>query len=96
LRCVRSRLLAHDSDLVGAERAARDAVAILDEIESPDLHGDCLVTLAEVLAAAARPDDARAALQEALELYELKGNLVSAERARALVELAAVAEQTSY
>ena len=57
------------------------------------MRGDCLVTLAEVLATAARPDEARAALEEALELYELKGNLVSAERARALAELAAVAEQ---
>ena len=54
------------------------------------------MTLAEVLATAGRPDDARDALKEALGLYERKGNLVSAEHTRALVgELAALAEQTS-
>ena len=93
LLCVRARLLAHDGDLPGAERAAREAVEVLTSIEAPDMRGDCLVTLAEVLATAARPDEARAALEEALELYERKGNLVSADRARALAELAARAEQ---
>jgi class 3 adenylate cyclase/tetratricopeptide (TPR) repeat protein len=83
-RCVQARLLARDGDLEEAERVARQAVDIMQGIESPDLHGDCLVTLAEVLAAAARPDDARAALLEAVDLYVLKGNLVSAERAKTL------------
>jgi len=96
LLCVQARLLAHDRDLTGAERAARDAVEALRSIEAPDLRGDCLVTLAEILATAARPDDARAVLEEALELYELKGNVVSAERTRARGgELAVVAEQTA-
>ena len=81
LRCVRARLLAHDGDLAGAEREAREAVEALRRVEAPDLRGDCLVTLAEVLATAVGADAARAALHEALELYELKGNLVSAERA---------------
>ncbi len=68
---------------------------IYETIESPDLHGDCLVTLAEVLAPGA-PDDARAALQQALELYMLKGNLVSAERTRMRIgETVAVAEGTA-
>jgi len=93
LRCVQARLLAHDGDLAGAEREARAAVEGLARIEAPDLRGDCFVTLAEVLATAARADDARAALARAQELFELKGNLVSAEHARALALLAGVAEQ---
>ncbi|MBM2821974.1 MAG: hypothetical protein HW413_720 [Thermoleophilia bacterium] len=95
LRCVRARLLAHDGDLAGAEREAREAVEALRRVEAPDLRGDCLVTLAEVLATAVGPDAARAALHEALKLYELKGNLVSAERALALAELAVVAEPSA-
>jgi len=93
LRWVRARLLAHEGDLAGAERQVQEAVEALRSIEAPDLRGDCLVALADVLAIAARPDEARAALEAALELYERKGNLVSAERARALAELAARAEQ---
>jgi class 3 adenylate cyclase/tetratricopeptide (TPR) repeat protein len=93
LRCVQARKLAHDGDLRGAEREARAAVEALARIEAPDLRGDCLVTLADVLAAAARPEDTRAALEEAHELYAFKGNLVSAERIRALALLVGVAEQ---
>jgi Flp pilus assembly protein TadD len=96
LRCVRARLHAHEGDLGAAERVAREAVDKLRGIEAPDLGGDCLVTLAGILTQASRPDEARAVLQEALDLYERKGNLVSAERTRALVgELTAVVEQTA-
>ncbi|OFW72477.1 MAG: hypothetical protein A2Y55_10035, partial [Actinobacteria bacterium RBG_16_68_12] len=95
LGCVRGRLLASEGDLVAAEQVVRETVDMLRGIEAPDLRGDCLVTLAGILAQASRPGEARAAFEEALELYERKGNLVSAERARALAELAAVAEQTA-
>jgi hypothetical protein len=44
-----------------------------------------LLDAAEVLRAAERPEDARAAVEEALALFEQKGNEVSAERARALL-----------
>ena len=93
LRSVRARLLARDEDLAEAERVARKAVAALDGIESPDLRGDCLVTLAEVVAAASRRDEAREILQDAHAQYMLKGNLVSAERALARLDELAVAEQ---
>ena len=96
LQCVRARLLAADGALVGAERAAADAVAMLRQIEAPDLRADCTVTLAEILLAALRLEDARTAFEEALALYELKGNRVSAERTRAaLSALPEVAEQSA-
>jgi class 3 adenylate cyclase/tetratricopeptide (TPR) repeat protein len=85
LRGVRAQLMAHAGDLDGAERAAEEAVAIAESIDSPDIQGDCLVTLAEIRRAAGRPEDARAALTQALGLYRLKGNTVSAERTLALV-----------
>jgi len=48
------------------------------------MHGDALLDLAEVLRAVGRPEEeAVAAAQRALSLYERKGNLVLAARARA-------------
>ena len=44
-------------------------------------HADALLDLAEVLALAGQ--DARPELEQALALYERKGNLVMAERTRA-------------
>jgi hypothetical protein len=94
LHSVRARLLLQDQDLAGAESAARAAVATLEGIESLDLRGDCLVTLAHVVAAAGRQDEVRTTLEQALDVYTAKGNLVSAERTRELVrELAPVAER---
>ncbi len=89
-RCVRAQLMARSGELATAERLVREAVALLEGIEAPDLHGDCLVALAEVLTAQDRIDDARAALREAFDLYGLKGNLVSADRVLALESEASV------
>jgi predicted Zn-dependent protease len=53
-----------------------------------DGQGDAHADLAEVLALAGRHEDAVGALEQALGRYELKGNLVVAERVRArLAEL---------
>ena len=50
-----------------------------------DLRGDAQIRLAEVLAAGGRPEEAAVARSAAEELYERKGNVVSAQRARDLV-----------
>jgi hypothetical protein len=47
------------------------------------LQGDALLHLADALRAGRRATDAVAAAERALSLYEGKGNLVSAARARA-------------
>jgi hypothetical protein len=52
-------------------------------------HADALLVLAEVLRLAGRPAEATPAVEEALALYELKGNLVSAAKAQALLEVTA-------
>jgi class 3 adenylate cyclase/tetratricopeptide (TPR) repeat protein len=92
-RCVRAQLLVKGGEFSAAEHLAQEAVEMLERIEAPDLHGDCLVALAEVLAEQGRPDDARAALRKAFDLYGLKGNMVSADRALALdAELSASVE----
>jgi class 3 adenylate cyclase/tetratricopeptide (TPR) repeat protein len=66
-----------------AERQAREAVELAAATDALDLHGNALVDLADTLALAGRNEEAATCVAEALVLYERKGNLVSAERARA-------------
>jgi class 3 adenylate cyclase/tetratricopeptide (TPR) repeat protein len=87
-RQARGKLLARRGELEEGERLAREAVAVAEETDMLNVHADALLGLADVLVLAGR--DARAELDEALALYERKGNLVMAERTRSrLAELAA-------
>ena len=53
-----------------------------------DRQGDTYADLAEVLVLAGRGDEAVTALEQAIERYERKGNIVSTQRARSrLAEL---------
>jgi len=65
-----------------AERLAREAVDVLEPTDSLPEQGNAFVDLATVLAAAGRADEARTALEQALDRYERKKNLVMAERVR--------------
>jgi len=85
---ARGKVLARRGELHVGERLAREAVALAEETDMLNAHADALIDLAEVLALAGQ--DARAELEQALALYERKGNLVMAERTRSrLGELAA-------
>jgi class 3 adenylate cyclase/tetratricopeptide (TPR) repeat protein len=81
-RSVRAKAVARKGDLAQAELLAQEAVALAEETDGLNLHGDALLDLAEVLRGAGRPSDAVAAAARALSLFERKGNLVSAARAR--------------
>ena len=88
-RATRAKIVARQGRLEDAERLAREAVELAESTDSPNLRAGTLMDLAEILRAAGRADEASAALRESLSLYERKGNLVSAARARArLGELA--------
>jgi alkanesulfonate monooxygenase SsuD/methylene tetrahydromethanopterin reductase-like flavin-dependent oxidoreductase (luciferase family) len=65
-----------------AEALAREAVELARSTDFLNAQGDTLVDLAEILSLAGRPAEAAAALDEAVALYERKGNVVSASRAR--------------
>ncbi len=65
-----------DDDLALAY--AREAVALAETTDDLNLHGDALMDLAEVLSVGGRTSEAISALEAALELYERKGNVVSA------------------
>ena len=85
-RRVRAKVLARRGDAAPAETLARNAVEIAQQTDySNDLAGT-LVALSEVLAAAGKTAEAIAPLQEALTLYEQKGNLPQAARTRTMLD----------
>jgi ATP/maltotriose-dependent transcriptional regulator MalT len=85
-RAVRARILAGRGDVIDALRLADEAVALTEETEDVLLKADVLTDRAAVLRAAGRLDDASRQLVAALELYERKGDVVSADRTRSLLE----------
>jgi class 3 adenylate cyclase/tetratricopeptide (TPR) repeat protein len=87
-RQVRAKVHARRGKHSEAERLAREAIEISGDTEMPNSQASAFADLAEVLALAGRPEDAAEALEQALERYERKENLVMAERVRArLAEL---------
>jgi len=87
-RQVRAKVLARRGEHEEAQRLAREAVAIGEATDFLDGQGDAYADLAEVLLLSAKPDEAVAALEQALTRYESKENRVSARRTQArLTEL---------
>ena len=85
-RIALARVTAHRGDAVEAERLAEEAVAIGRQTDGLSDLGDALVALAEVGSLSGRPEDEATALREAIDLYERKGILMSAARARARLD----------
>ena len=81
-RAARARILAARGDLAEAERLAREAIAVSDTTDFMEMRAEAREALATVCAAAGRGDEARRALESALELYEHKGNLVRSAQLR--------------
>jgi len=81
-RQVRAKVLARRGEHGEAERQAREAVAAGEETDSLTGLGDAYADLAEVLFLAERSQEGVGALEQALERYERKGNVVMAERVR--------------
>jgi tetratricopeptide (TPR) repeat protein len=87
-RQVKAKVYARRGEFAEAERLAGEAVAISDETDMLNLQGDAHADLGEVLQLAGKPDEAAAALKQALARYERKENIVMAERVHArLAEL---------
>jgi tetratricopeptide (TPR) repeat protein len=81
-RQVKGKVHARRDEHTEAQRLAREAVAIGDDTELLDTQADAYADLGEVLLLGGKHDEAVVALEQALERYERKGNLVSAQRAR--------------
>jgi predicted ATPase/class 3 adenylate cyclase len=85
LLSVRAKLLAAAGETARAVECAVEGLRMIngENDERIDPQADRLTDLAHVLTAAGRDGEATAALDQALGLYERKGNLVAAERTRA-------------
>jgi len=81
-RQVRAKVLARRGEHAEAKRLARETVGIADHTDMLDEQGNVYASLATVLLLGGEPDEASAALEQALDRYERKGNLVSAQRVR--------------
>ena len=81
-RGVRAKVLASRGDASGGRRLATEAVDLARATSDPRLRADALVDFAEVLELVGDLESSGPPLQEALELYQQKGDVVSARRLR--------------
>jgi ATP/maltotriose-dependent transcriptional regulator MalT len=82
LRMVHAKVAARSGEGPAAELMARAAVAIADETSDIELRADAMVHLSQVFEILGLNEDARAAVEVALDLYQKKGDRVSANRTR--------------
>jgi tetratricopeptide (TPR) repeat protein len=80
---ILGRLLARAGDLDAGLTLARQAVDLAERADFLGFHADALSGLAEVHRLGDGPEAATGALESAIWLYERKGNIVAARRARA-------------
>ncbi len=85
-RCVRGKLSARQGDSGAAQALLAEATALIETSDQLDLQGNGLLDFAEVRALAGAPAEAADFNERAAVLFERKGNVVSAARARQLAE----------
>ena len=85
-RAAQAKVLADRDQLSEAETLARAAVSVIDQTDYIKWRGDARMSLAYVLRKAGRSGEATTVLREALELYERKGDVADASKARAELE----------
>jgi tetratricopeptide (TPR) repeat protein len=85
-RRARAKILGSEGKLDQAEDLSREAVALVEHVEGSFGRAPALSDLAEILRQAGRPEEALDAFRKALRLYELKEDVVSAERTRRTIE----------
>jgi len=81
-RTVEAKLLARRELYAEAEVVAQEAVALAEPTDAVNNRAKVALDLAEVLQLAGKTTESRDTARRALEGFELKGNLVGAERAR--------------
>jgi class 3 adenylate cyclase/tetratricopeptide (TPR) repeat protein len=79
---ARSQLAANQGSLEEAEAFARRANERAGRTDDLSLRGGVLADIAALHELSGRPEEARAALEQALALFDQKGNVVMAERVR--------------
>jgi predicted ATPase/class 3 adenylate cyclase len=86
-RSVRGKLLARQGLVDEGAALAREAVRLIERTDLLCDHGDALLDLAEVLRLDPGPaaEEERTLVRKAVAVYQKKGNVVSAGRARSLL-----------
>ena len=85
-RGVRARILEGRGETGPAARLAQEAVALAERSDFLNHRADALMDLAQVLQAGRRVDESAQATAQALALYEEKGNVAGAAKARGSLE----------
>jgi tetratricopeptide (TPR) repeat protein len=81
----RARLEFARGDLDAAESFTRKALSYMEQAMAPDEHADSLLLLSQILFAAGRDDDARAAASQAYDVAEAREHTVYMHQARELM-----------
>ena len=84
-RRVRAKLLARQGAFSEARALAFEAARIVGDTDAINDHGTVLLDLADVLRASGSPNDAAGYIHQAVGLFDLKGNIVSARAGRSLL-----------
>ena len=84
-RGVRAKVEARRGSHDKGEALAREGVALAERTDALNQHAKASLDLAEVMRLADRRDEAAAVVEGALSLYERKGNVPDAARARDLL-----------
>jgi class 3 adenylate cyclase len=84
-RGVRAKTLARLGDLDQAVGLATEGVRIAESTDALNVHGDALMDLAEIGSMIDEAHEMTSTIEEAIGLYERKGNIVSATRARSML-----------
>src|SRR3954447_20872686 len=85
-RVVGAELLGRRGDAAAADRLSGEAVRITASTDWLAERADVLMARGRILRAGGREEDAVRSFAQAFELFSRKGNVVSAERARAAVD----------
>jgi class 3 adenylate cyclase/tetratricopeptide (TPR) repeat protein len=85
-RSSRAKALARRGDAEHALRLLGEAAAIAESTDCLQLRWQTAMNAAETLRLTGRPDEARAALEDAIDFAERKQNLVGARRTRAVLD----------
>lgn len=91
---TRAKVLARRGDTAPAIALANEAVEVIFGTEDVFMQGEALMDLAAVLRLASLREEEAAALRRALEIHQLKGNLVSARKVRTRLDQVAAAAET--
>jgi tetratricopeptide (TPR) repeat protein len=84
-RSVQAKILARDGRCDEGEALAREAVTLIAATDLLSHHGDAMLDLAEVLRTSGRSAESEDRVRDGLALYEAKGNVAAAARARSLL-----------